>query len=34
VRFDARRDGFVASRVYDTRVGPIRVFRMYYSWLL
>lgn len=34
VRFDARREHFVASRVHDTRVGPIRVFRMYYSWLL
>jgi hypothetical protein len=34
VLFDARRGRFVASRVYDTRVGPIRVFRMYYSWLL
>ena len=34
VLFDRRRDRFVASRVYDTRVGPIRVFRMYYSWLL
>src|SRR5207249_2813105 len=34
VLFDARRERFVASRVYDTRVGPIRVFRMYYSWLL
>jgi hypothetical protein len=34
VLFDARRERFVASRVFDTRVGPIRVFRMYYSWLL
>jgi len=34
VLFDRRRERFVASRVYDTRVGPIRVFRMYYSWLL
>jgi hypothetical protein len=34
VLFDRRRDRFVASHVYDTRVGPIRVFRMYYSWLL
>src|SRR2546425_12303702 len=34
VLFDARHERFVASRVYDTRVGPIRVFRMYYSRLL
>ena len=34
VRFDARQEHFIASRIYDTRVGPIRVFRMYYSWLL
>jgi hypothetical protein len=34
VLFDRRREGFMASRVYDTRVGPIRVFRMYHSWLL
>src|SRR5262245_6568603 len=34
VFFDARSERFVASHVYDTRVGPIRVFRMYYSWLL
>jgi hypothetical protein len=34
VLFDARGGRFVASHVYDTRVGPIRVFRMYYSWLL
>src|SRR5256885_1390485 len=34
VLFDRRRERFVASRVYDTRVGPIRVFRMYYSWRL
>ena len=34
VRFDERRERFIATRVYDTRVGPIRVFRMYYSWLL
>jgi hypothetical protein len=34
VLFDPRHDRFVASRVYDTNVGPIRVFRMYYSWLL
>jgi len=34
VVFDAHQERFIASRVYDTRVGPIRVFRMYYSWLL
>jgi len=34
VLFDARHERFVASHVYDTSVGPIRVFRMYYSWLL
>jgi|SRR5689334_10305331 hypothetical protein len=34
VRFDAKREHFIATRVYDTPVGPIRVFRMYYSWLL
>ena len=28
----ARR--FEASRLYDTEVGPIRAFRMYYSWWL
>ena len=34
VRFDACRERFISTRVYDTSVGPIRVFRMYYSWLL
>lgn len=34
VFFDARRERFISSHVYDTSVGPIRVFRMYYSWLL
>jgi len=34
ISFDAPRQRFIASRVYDTSVGPIRVFRMYYSWLL
>jgi hypothetical protein len=34
VLFDGRHERFVASHVYDTNVGPIRVFRMYYSWLL
>jgi hypothetical protein len=34
ILFESQRDRFMASHVYDTRVGPIRVFRMYYSWLL
>jgi len=34
ILFDTRHDRFVSSHVYDTSVGPIRVFRMYYSWLL
>jgi hypothetical protein len=34
VVFDARADRFVAAHVYETWPGPIRVFRMYYSWLL
>src|SRR2546422_605886 len=34
VVFDARADRFVAAHVYETRPGPIRVFRMYYSGLL
>ncbi len=33
ITFDPTR-GFWASRVYETRPGPIRVFRMYYSALL
>jgi hypothetical protein len=34
ITFDAAGHGFSATRVYDTRPGPIRVFRMYYSpWL-
>jgi hypothetical protein len=32
--FDRRQSRFLATRVYDTAPGPIRVFRMYYSpWL-
>jgi hypothetical protein len=34
ITFDAAGHGFAATRVYDTRPGPIRVFRMYYSPLL
>jgi hypothetical protein len=34
VTFDDAADRFFATRVYDTRPGPIRVFRMYYSRLL
>ena len=34
ISFDARQQRFVSSHVYDTSVGPIRLFRMYYSWLL
>ena len=34
VTFDEQRERFVATRVYETHVGVIRVFRMYYSWLL
>jgi hypothetical protein len=34
ILFDAQHDRFVSSHVYDTSVGPIRIFRMYYSWLL
>jgi hypothetical protein len=30
----ARRGGFWASRVYATRPGPIRAWRMYTSWIL
>src|SRR5262249_16942105 len=32
--FDLRERWFEASRVFDTEVGPIRAFRMYYSWFL
>jgi hypothetical protein len=34
VTFDADARRFRASRLYDTDPGPIRAFRMYYSWLL
>lgn len=34
ITFDATARRFFATRVYDTEPGPIRVFRMYYSWLL
>lgn len=34
ITFDRNERRFVATRVYDTEVGPIRVFRMYYSWFL
>ena len=32
--FDLRERRFEASRLYDTEVGPIRAFRMNYSWWL
>jgi len=34
ITFERPARQFVATRVYDTRPGAIRVFRMYYSWLL
>lgn len=34
IRFDARARRFSSTRVYNTRVGPIRAFRMYFSPLL
>jgi len=34
LRFDRGGGRFWAARIYDTRPGVIRVFRMYYSWLL
>jgi hypothetical protein len=34
VTFRGGPSRFWATRVYDTEPGPIRVFRMYYSWLL
>jgi hypothetical protein len=34
ITFDQRVRRFEASRLYDTEVGPIRAFRMYYSWWL
>ena len=33
ITFDQREQRFEASRLYDTEVGPIRAFRMYYSWV-
>ena len=32
--FDAEQSRFQATRIYDTELGPIRAFRMYYSWWL
>jgi len=34
ITFEATRRRFWATDVYDTEPGPIRVFRMYFSWLL
>jgi hypothetical protein len=34
IRFDAQARRFVAARVYNTSVGPIRAFRMYFSPVL
>jgi hypothetical protein len=34
VTFRGEAGRFQATRVHDTEPGPIRVFRMYYSWLL
>lgn len=34
ITFDRGRRRFVATRMFDTEVGVIRVFRMYYSWWL
>ncbi|HXG04001.1 MAG TPA: hypothetical protein VNO23_11395, partial [Candidatus Binatia bacterium] len=34
IRFDAEARRFLATRLFDTRVGPIRAFRMYVSPLL
>lgn len=34
ITFERAARRFVATHVYDTQPGPIRVFRMYYSWLL
>jgi hypothetical protein len=34
ITFDATQRQFWATDVYDTEPGPIRVFRMYFSWLL
>ena len=32
--FDRTERRFFATKLYDTEPGPIRAFRMYYSWLL
>jgi len=34
IRFDRQARRFVSTRVFNTSVGPIRAFRMYYSPLL
>ena len=34
IRFDAEARRFWSTRVYNTSVGPIRAFRMYFSPLL
>jgi hypothetical protein len=34
IRFDTRARRFWSTRLYNTSVGPIRAFRMYYSPLL
>jgi hypothetical protein len=34
ITFDTAERQFWATNVYDTEPGPIRVFRMYYSWFL
>ena len=34
IRFDRRARRFASTRVYNTSIGPIRAFRMYYSPLL
>lgn len=34
ITFDTTKRRFWATDVYDTEPGPIRVFRMYFSWLL
>lgn len=34
LRFEPEPGHFLASRLYDTEPGPIRAFRMYYSWWL
>jgi hypothetical protein len=34
VTFETAQQRFWATRVYDTEQGPIRAFRMYYSWFL